>query len=252
MNLNDIQQENKPILEKNIRGEYVGILSCSNKVLLVKRDFDEGLQYVGEKWQSGILAQAFPFSCGFGRAKKNLENGFIFYGKNGRHSEEFFRASDYHDGVALVQPVEDGEFYLRDKNGKLSQPFECAGEYKDGFYLVKCPDEKGYRFVSNQGKTVSEMFEQATSYQNGFAKVRFAGDIEFSFRDMLGRISENETASGRDFYLFVNGVVSLKDLNKKYFEDEVFTKAVIKILKQQAKEKYREAMTNHAKNTSSY
>ncbi len=241
MELQDLQQNNLKELEGRVAGEYEKIVSCADHVLLVERNPQE-FQYVGKKWESGILAKANPFSYGLGLAKRTEGRGFVFFDKRGKESEEFYYADDYHGKVALVQPTKNGAYYFRSPKGDLSSPMEMAGSYSDGYYVVKLPSENCYRFANADGEISVDSFAQANGFNGGFALVCTEGVVEPYYRDMLGRLSEKETKSGRDFYLFVNGLLKLNELNDKYFEDEDFARGVIEFVKRKTACYYREAI----------
>lgn len=241
MELLDLQQKNLKELAGRVAGEFEEIVSCAGHVLLVERNPQE-FQYVGKNWESGILAQAFPFSYGLGLAQKTENSGYVFFDKRGRESKEYYYADQYHGKVALVQPEKNGSFYFRNSKGDLSSPLEMVGSYSDGYYVVKFPSENCYRFANADGDVSVDSFAQANGFNGGFALVCTEGVVEPYYRDMLGRLSERETNSGRDFYLFVNDVLKLSELNDKYFEDEDFARGVIEFVKRKTTLLYKEAL----------
>lgn len=246
MEIEELQRQNLKELEKRVLGDYEKIVSCANKILLVKRNPLE-YQYFGKGWESQILSEAYAFSYGYGRARETERSGYVFYDRRGHKSPEFYYAEDYHGKVAVVQLEKGGAYYFMNERGKLSEPFEIIKSYSDGQYVVKCYNEDVYRFANCDGEVDRDCFSQASTYENGFAKVCLRGSIDSFTRDMMGRLSIEATPSGGDFFLFVNGVIGIGDLRDSYFDDEVFARSVIDFAKRKAMVLYKEAIHDEDK-----
>lgn len=235
MDLAYIQNENMKELAN--RGMQEDLIACTQAVLTVKRE--SGFMYIGKNWESEVLDEAYPFAYGMGRAKK--QGRYVFFNKQGAKSREFAYAEDFQDSIALVQPKKNGKYYFMNKRGDLSQPYDMIYSCKCGNYRVA--KENAFTFVDTEGNECEDRFVQASNYHYGFARVQKEGDLKIYYRDMLGRISEDRTLSGEEFFKFASGEIQLEEIDKSFFENEDFARGVVGIIKNRAISLRQEALT---------
>ena len=68
----------------------------------------------------------------------------------------------------------------------------------------------------------SEFFEKAHEYKDGFAIVKKKLSDDDQYRDLLGRVTNEKTASGNDYYKFITDKIELKDIEVLHFADDIF------------------------------
>ena len=93
--------------------------------------------------------------------------------------------------ITITKEGRRGKFYFIDKNGNKSNSFYFAG-----------------------------------NYNNGFAIVRQTKKSPVQHRDLLGRLSDKPTDSGKAFYDFCEGTAKLKDINVLYFAEKTFCEGI--------------------------
>ncbi|MBQ8908699.1 MAG: hypothetical protein IJY90_00195 [Clostridia bacterium] len=91
-----------------------------------------------------------------------------------------------------------------------------------------------YWFVD--GNKASEHFYDAAEYARGFVQVQKTSNSPRQWRDLLGRLTDVQTASGREFYRFCIKEISLHEISGIHFADEVFCKGIKDEIISQAKE----------------
>ncbi len=92
------------------------------------------------------------------------------------------------------------------------------------FYFTT--NQVGEHYVLQDNKMVAGPFESTMCVANGFIQVFDEKGKEYI--DILGRISPEITKSGVQMFSYLNGYISLIDLEAEHFTDDIFYKAVIK------------------------
>ncbi|MBE7073957.1 MAG: hypothetical protein E7379_02585 [Clostridiales bacterium] len=103
--------------------------------------------------------------------------------------------------------------------------------YEIGFVCNK--EKHEYYFVMNGQE--SERFYEASFYQDGFAKVRKTKDSELQYIDLLGRITNEKTKSGEQFFQYILGEIPYESLFLDHFSDNLFCIGVKQQILQKAK-----------------
>lgn len=78
-----------------------------------------------------------------------------------------------------------------------------------------------YTFTDLNGAQ-SEPFALAYPYKDGFAKVRVTMNSPEQYRDLLGRITDMPTQSGKQFYEYFVGSRNIRDIDVIFFTDDIF------------------------------
>lgn len=136
------------------------------------------------------------------------------------------------------------ENQVRLENGQVKK-FFYIGELNCGWYLVQQFGEPGLRFMNEEGEVSEEKFTRASSYIEGFARIEIEGKT--MYRDVIGRISPIKTESGKQIYNYLRGVITFRQLDKEFFKDGDFSKAVIKY----ERAKYKNNIRLHGENLKS-
>lgn len=166
--------------------------------------------------------------------------------------EEYAVASGVRAGVSAVKQTASSDSQLRDaKTGVLSkESFVEVGEFSADEEFAFCKQYDGYyHFVDKDFNVSTDYYDKVETYKNGFAVVTPADQIQRmdtlnTYRDMLGRVTNEKTKSGEDFYKYYNGQISLKKLSALHFVDEEFCKGILKIEARKVAYKAREIYEN--------
>ena len=187
------------------------------------RDLDGNLSEDGFSWL---------ISLGNGLYAGEDNKGWRVRDKKGNMSEYFYAVSAYRQDNLLVTVGEEGPYMYLDKNGKYSEQFDYAKSYdKHGVALVQRKDNPFMQYRDIDGN-LSEEFEAATHYQDGFARVKTRTGKTF-YRDMLGRLSTRPTQSGDAFKEFVFGYIQIDEIPSKFFADSLFGYGIKRAFKHQ-------------------
>ena len=145
-------------------------------------------------------------------AKKIGEDDYFFIDENGKSSKYYPYAEGYSYGKALYI-TKNGKFGFRDRKGKLGRiTFDQADSYSDGFALVRFNgDPVIFRFLNLAGN-LEGLYGYATGYCNGFATVIEQGKTQKMQRDLLGNLTEGRTELGKKVFEYLSGDVTLEDL----------------------------------------
>ena len=93
----------------------------------------------------------------------------------------------------------------------------------ENFDITLMRDEaKNEYFYVDENNGESERFYEAELYQDGFAKVRKTKNSKIQYRDLLGRLSDQPTDSGKQFFEYLLGLITYQDLHIEYFADQIF------------------------------
>lgn len=244
MDIEEIRKHNLILLKNKADENQEKIISCSNGVLLVKNDDkNKKYKYIGRNWKIDELFKANEFSYGFGLAKREFNGRYFFVDENGNESQTFYMADSYYGQIARVQIDEQGPVYFRNQKGELSKPYSHIDRFCEGYYRVR--EENGhdavYKFVNADGEEMKGEFLFSSPFENGFSEVYVKCFDGKMYVDLLGRLSKEPTKSGKDYFLFANKLLQLKDLNDDYFNDRVFARGVIEYIKRDTIAKYKEA-----------
>ena len=180
---------------------------------------------IGEELGPDDYAQSF--SEGYAVIQVKGEDGYRYLDTKGNLSQEFEDANSYSNGYAMCALDTDEEGYrFRDLDGELSEEFYNASDYIDGFACVKleCGDDWCYRDERGQ---LSEFYNDVECYEDGFGEV-IINNQKF-YRDMVGNVTKEQTDSGKVFYKFWKGEISVEDIPEVYYEDVKFFKGVISV-----------------------
>lgn len=127
----------------------------------------------------------------------------------------------------------DGYFQFINEDNKRNGQFFFANEYKNGNALVKCMGEKYFRYRDLDG-ILSEEFEQAGDYNQGFAMVLV--DNKLKYRDIAGNLTDEKTKLGGDLLSYLDGKISALEVPNEDYMNENFYNYVINTELRGAKE----------------
>lgn len=150
--------------------------------------------------------------------------------------EEYAVASGVREGISAVKRTSSSDWQLRDaKTGKLSEEsFTEFGGFPTGEEFARCRQYDGnYHFVDRDFVVSQDCYQKAQDYKNGFAEVTPVDQLDrketlVTYRDMLGRLSNEKTKSGEDFHKYYNGRIALRKLSALHFVDDVFCQGILK------------------------
>lgn len=216
-------------IDKEIDGENVKVLKHTQGIYLLK-DCD-GVYFVCDGKKSKKYLRATPFAFGNALVQGSKKGMKMFLDKDFNESEGFVIAYPYTYPVTIVKKEEKGPYYYRNSSGKLSKPYFDAESFKDGYSIAQKENGGVFVFVNEEGIESDDYYASATSYDCGFARVVNVGEYTLYYRDLLGRITEGPTQSGRYFWLFKNGKILLKEMPMECFDDRRFALGVIAFLK---------------------
>lgn len=172
---------------------------------------------------------------------------------NAVFSEEGFdTAEPVKSGISEIKRTSSSDWQLRDaKTGKLSEEsFTELGGFSTGEEFARCKQYDGYyHFVDRDFVVSQDCYQNAQDYKNGFAEVTPVDQLErketlVTYRDMLGRLSNEKTKSGEDFHKYYNGRIALRKLSALHFVDDVFCQGILKNERRKIAEMGRQILDN--------
>ncbi len=139
--------------------------------------------------------------------------------------EEYAWAGDSCCGVRRVKLEKDkGGFRYRFPDGSMSDQFAVAEDFVDNHGLCRKYSSSGWQYI-NLSKELSQEFTHAQSYKNGFGRVTLNGQKQYV--DILDNVSDDETAVGTAMYKYINGEISLDQLEDKHVLNQTVKSALL-------------------------
>ncbi len=159
--------------------------------------------------------------------KKSLVGGYYYVDDNGKKSEKFYKATEYENGIAVVQKVKDGKYQMRDLDGNLvgKEYFKVIPHWtigQDDRFMYLQEKENGKWVAMSRDGHFSPEYATMAPCSKGFCRVQLEQDGPYYFIDF----SDSEWHQSKDSYFSATDFdIGGKSLVKKdkggpyYFRD---------------------------------
>lgn len=128
------------------------------------------------------------------------------------------------NSIRLVGRI--GAIRLYFMTGEKSEIFYDAKLLGEDFVAVQVDKNSKWTIINRLNEEVGSFYDVA-EFSSGHFKIKTEQDSDYTYLDLVGRISKMPTKSGEDFYSYYKDKISYKDLNKNYFSDPRFLHAII-------------------------
>ena len=119
-----------------------------------------------------------------------------------------------------------GDINIKFVNGDIDGPFYDIKMLSEDFLAVKKEKTSSWTIMDKFGNENNTVLD-VDSFNDGFFKIQLFMNNKFVYLDLIGRITDIPTESGKDFYKYFKRKISYRDLNKEYFDDSKFRHMII-------------------------